>query len=374
VLALFALGWFSAYARRTGMFAGDWGWEFWLYFVGCSLMQTTLHELGHASAAWTLGFRVRKVSIGPLVFWNDRHGRRFRFEWKRLFDASGYVGAAPVTGEHARPRFMAVIAAGPAASLLAGALFAMVFFLLPGTPWQSWWRIAAFNSVLGFYYGIASLTPLGYSDGSMLFHLALQTVPGRQLMNRILLTQVQEDAEACHGRANFEEEVKLREKGLRLALEDGPGSALLVAVWHQTLGSAKMACDDWPGAVAEYRECLEFEAECTAHPPLAANAWSGLQKASAMRHDLAEARRVYAAVAPINEGQRQRIATAPAGPSPAPCWRRSTVTRASGRRRCRRLRKRSRCFRRTGTASCCGPCCMQAGPSVSCNWAAPRPA
>ncbi len=139
----------------------------------------------------------------------------------------------------------------------------------------------------------------------MLFHLILWTRHGRALINHLQAAQIHEDADACHGRADFEKEVELREAAMLRAQEGGAGSAVAIALCHQSLGHARLALEDWPGAEAEYRKCLGFEAECALHPPLAANAWLGLERACLERHHVAELGRAYAGAVPVIEGRKK---------------------------------------------------------------------
>ena len=274
-----------------------WGW--WIYLIPVFLANTAVHELGHALAAWTLRHSVRAVSIGPLTFSKDLYGYHFQFDWTHLLDSSGYMRSVPTLNRHVRLRQIAIVAAGPAASLVSGLLALAVFYALPVTNWRSYWGIVALDSVLGLCFALMSMIPVGYSDGTMLFHLILWTGPGQILIERLAIYQMLEDAEACHGRADFEKEVRLREMTLQQALQGKEDNAMTIAVCHQYLGHAKMAFEDWTGAEMSFRKCLEFQEECTANPSLAANVWTLLHATCVERHHVAEARRTYAIAATI---------------------------------------------------------------------------
>src|SRR5215471_9689622 len=56
-------------------------------------LQIALHECGHALAAVLVGFRVKVLAIGPLVFSNEPGGRRLQFQWRGLLLPGGYMGA-----------------------------------------------------------------------------------------------------------------------------------------------------------------------------------------------------------------------------------------------------------------------------------------
>ncbi|HEV3330408.1 MAG TPA: M50 family metallopeptidase [Bryobacteraceae bacterium] len=276
-----------------------------LYLIVFGLFITAVHELGHAIVAWALYHRVRVINIGPFTFSNFGHGYQFHFQWQRLLNGGGHVAAIPSDGRHLRLKLIAVIAAGPAASLLNALLMFAIFLSLPGTSWQSYWWIPGFIGVLAITDGVLNLVPAGYSDGSMLFHTILWTRHGQALINHLQAAQLNEDADVCHKQADFEKEVELREAAFTRAREGGDGSAVAIALCHQSLGHARLALEDWPAAEVEHRACLAFEAECALNPPLAANSWLGLQRACLERHHLAEAARAYAGAAQVIEGRKK---------------------------------------------------------------------
>jgi tetratricopeptide (TPR) repeat protein len=300
VLALLTL-----WAQHNGLPVWRPGWKWWLYLVVFLLIQTALHELGHAGMAWSLFFRVRVISIGPFTFWNNGYGYQFRFEWKRTLDASGYMGAVPVNEDSLYLKVVAVTAAGPLTSLATGLLLLLLFFALPGSGFEAWWWVIAFNAALAFCDALISLMPFGYSDGSMLYHLIRRTEPGMQLLNSSRIAMGQEQAEVCHRSGDFQKEVELRAEALESARACGAGNAMAIAASHQALGHAKLEAEDWLGAEAEFRACLQYEAECKLNPPVMANAWSGLQKACLERYWIAESQRVGAAAINVLTQRKQ---------------------------------------------------------------------
>src|SRR5439155_26009826 len=140
---------------------------------------------------------------------------------------------------------LAVIAAGPMASFGFGLASLGVFLALPGTGWQGYWWVPAFNAVLAFWYVAVCLLPMGYSDGSMLFHLGLGTSAGKLLNGRLILSKLAADAEAYHQRAEFYKETELGERALETAKKAGEGNAIRIASCHQGLGQAKLSIEDW---------------------------------------------------------------------------------------------------------------------------------
>jgi tetratricopeptide (TPR) repeat protein len=295
----------TLYAQHAGMPAWNPGWTWWIYLFLFLLVQTVLHEFGHAVTAWTLYYRVRLVAIGPLIVWNDGYGYQCRLEWKRFFDSDGYMGAAPASEDNLLFNQIAIVAGGPLFTMLSGGLLLLLFLCLPGTRGQWAWWIVAFNAVLGLCHAAMNLVPAGLPDGAMLYHLILDTPTGRHLLNRAKVSLAHEQAEAAHFRADFEKEVEFRRAALQLAEQDGEANALAIALGHQGLGYAKLASQDWHGAQVEFLKSLEFSAECEFDPALHANSWSGLQKACMERYAVFEpSRAIAAAVKAIEERQR----------------------------------------------------------------------
>jgi len=299
------MAWFQQYARRLWMPAWKTHGEGLLYLIAFGLWITAIHEMGHAIVAWAFCHRVRRINIGPFTFSNTSFGYQFHFQWNRLLSGGGHVAAIPTDGEHLRLKLIAMILAGPGASLLNGFLMFVVFLSLPGTNWQSYWWIPGFICVLSVFDCVLNLVPAGYSDGSMLFHLILWTRHGQGLIQHLQAAQMHEDADACHKQADYEKEVELREAALRRAQEGGEESALAIAASHHSLGHARKSLGDWPGAEAEFRKCLGFEAECALNPPMAAGAWLGLQRVCITRHHVDEAARAYASAVPLLEGRKK---------------------------------------------------------------------
>jgi tetratricopeptide (TPR) repeat protein len=296
--------WFSLSAQRAGMPEWHPGWKLWFWMCVFIFVNTALHESGHAIVAWAVGFTVRVFSIGPVTFWRGGHGPRFRIDWGRLFDGGGYIGAVPVCDRNLRWNEIAIIAAGPVTNALVCLISLDVFFALPGTAWQGWWWVAALNACAAGLMAIGNLIPVGYCDGTMLFHLILNTPAGRLLLDHRRVTEIQEEAIACHDRADFEKEIALKQAMLDRALEAGPENAFVIAACHQALGSAYVQIDEWTAAELHYRKSLEFEGELAANPTLAANVWCGLQLVAVRRLDSAAAGSATASALALLERQR----------------------------------------------------------------------
>ena len=303
--ALGSLGFVQRWAVHRGMPPAHWGLGFWVCLFVLLLVQVAIHELGHAAVAWAMYYRVRVVSIGPFTFSQDRYGFHRGFDWKKLFHSGGYTGSTPTSAENARFKHIAVVAAGPLASLLTGFLFALATFLLPGSSLQSSWWFTATGAMIGILFGLTSLIPVGYSDGSMLFHLLSWTGAGRILLSNQARAADQELAVAEHDRADFEKEAEIKRRMLDRALEGGPANSMAIAASHQTLGHALLAAEDWPAAEAEFQRALSFEAELRANPSLAANVWSGMVIARSQRRQVVELEQAYTAAVTAIRGRKQ---------------------------------------------------------------------
>jgi hypothetical protein len=87
-------------------------------FVGTMVAAMLVHEAGHFLASVLLGFRMLGASIGPFQLQVLHRNWKISYSARRFFTAS--VSAVPATMRWWRPRMMAVIAAGPLATLSAG--------------------------------------------------------------------------------------------------------------------------------------------------------------------------------------------------------------------------------------------------------------
>jgi hypothetical protein len=258
---------------RLNTLSARWGLPLWrpgvlwvVYFFGLLLLGTLVHELGHALTAWVLYSRFKGISVGPFTWTCIRDGHSFSFEWKKLLDAGGFVASVPASGDKQRFNLIATVAGGPVASLVSGCFCLAVWAALPGSGWEAFWGPIALYSCLSLYQGIFALIPIGYCDGSMLYHLIRWDLPGRELLSTLKIAQIEDDAEAAGTQADFEKRVELRQAALDLALEQGERGAMITAISYQGLGHAKLAQEDWPGAAAAFTAALKFEAEIALSP------------------------------------------------------------------------------------------------------------
>jgi hypothetical protein len=300
--ALFAPVWLDPLAKRWGL--ADWspGIVFPLYLMAGQLLQVIVHESGHTLMAWAFDYEFKEICVGPVIFLNDGNGREIQFQWTRMIFAGGHVGVIPRSDRNLRWKLIAFVAAGPAASLLMGLATLAAFVAAPQMQWRDHWWIFGLMTTLGLYGGIISLVPLGYSDGSMLFHLVLGTPEGGQLLDRQVLTRVHAEAEEHHGHADFAREVACWQR----AIDGFPPTFSGFGLCYQGLGHSRLTTHDWPGAEDAFRKCLEFEADMATNPVLAVNVWSLLHKALIEQGRSEEAGRVYAKALELLEA-RARI-------------------------------------------------------------------
>jgi len=168
---------YSAWAR--------WAWNLGLPHPGLvkgillltltGLLAVTLHELGHTLCGLSLGQKLIAFLAGPFQ-WRFSAGRwRFRFDPLGLLTTGG--GAATVPRRLGEPawRDLAMIAAGPLASLLAGIVGLWAALNVIDTPGENLWFLIAMFGSIALKDAIVNLVPLrtaaGYSDGARILQL-----------------------------------------------------------------------------------------------------------------------------------------------------------------------------------------------------------
>ncbi|HEV2324441.1 MAG TPA: site-2 protease family protein [Terracidiphilus sp.] len=151
------------------------GLGFWALFFAASLVDSALHEAGHATVGLALRMQLRAFAVGPLR-WAVREGRwTFQFQPRNLLSLGGATGVIPVDPNQSRWAEIAMIAAGPAASLAAGAAATAAAFMVKGTQLGGAWEFLALASTFGFISFAFNLIPLRpqalYSDGARIYQL-----------------------------------------------------------------------------------------------------------------------------------------------------------------------------------------------------------
>ena len=281
------------YAHRLGLPQTRLGREFWLYLVGGELLVITLHEFGHAFAAWAVHFRFKVINIGPLTVWKDATGHRHsRFDWKRLLCGGGYTGAVPTSDRNLRLNQILVVFAGPFVSLNACLLLLLLFLNLPGTAGEGYWMTVGIFAVLFGVDFIINLIPLGYTDGTLLLHLVLWTRKGREFSAAWLSTKHVEEADQRRAEVDFESEVELRRNVLDQALAHGHQNSVELAVKYQALGFAEVNAKRLPEAEQSLTKSLDILKQCgNPHPLAEANSWKGLHQVYRLQQRAADSSR-----------------------------------------------------------------------------------
>lgn len=96
-------------------------WKWLLSSVLLFLFNVGAHEMGHVGTAALLARCINIVNIGPGTFSKESDEHSVKCELKKLLAFGGYMGSVPIHCRQLRVRQIAIIAAGPIASLLGGA-------------------------------------------------------------------------------------------------------------------------------------------------------------------------------------------------------------------------------------------------------------
>ncbi|MBC7768428.1 MAG: M50 family metallopeptidase [Phycisphaerales bacterium] len=144
VLVITALALSPTYALGAG-----------LLFVGLlagAFLAIAVHELGHALAAWLVGWRVWIISVLGVVV---RFGHAPRLSTRLSHDVGGYVlGTPPDDAHDTKWRSIVFTAGGPLASVLTGPLFIAWVATLPRDGWETATGAGVLGAMLAF--GVAS--------------------------------------------------------------------------------------------------------------------------------------------------------------------------------------------------------------------------
>jgi len=295
-LLIFSWGLLMQQGENLGLQATTlrpWLWLIW--FCG-SLADITVHELGHTLAAWAVGFRIRSICIGPLLIWNHpEKGRRFEWQWKRLFVPSGYVGCIPSSEHGVRWNMVFIVVCGPLISIITGlGLFSMLL-AAPGSAWKSYWEVLATLTVIFVVDSLANLIPAGELDGARLWHLILWSDQGKSYVAALRSGKFHGDATAKRNAGNLEGEVELLGRALQEAVDGGERRPERMAVHHTSLGFALLRVKRWPEAEIHLKKSLEYLGSGDFDPILEANARMGLQNLYHYMQRAGESERSYEA-------------------------------------------------------------------------------
>jgi len=139
------------------------------------LLVLAIHEAGHAVGGVLVRMKLIGFVVGPLQWYREYGRLTFTFRTARLLAFVGQTMVAPATLQNFRNRKAVQVAAGPAASLLAGAAAIAAISVARGKPWAIEWGILAVFATITTLVGLFNLVPFGskamYSDGAKLYQL-----------------------------------------------------------------------------------------------------------------------------------------------------------------------------------------------------------
>jgi hypothetical protein len=141
--------------------------------LGAYYAMIAVHELGHALAGLGVGFRLRSLRVGPLLFRGPLRVSLYRGPGAAI---NGVAELMPVATDAPVPRGVAMVLGGPAANFLS----AIAVFALP-------FPMTAFTACFGAFSianGLSDLVPfegrLGVSDGRRIWMLLRQRDRGER--------------------------------------------------------------------------------------------------------------------------------------------------------------------------------------------------
>ncbi len=262
-------GWAILYGElRLGLLHEGLYVSYSLLLVPGQCLIVAIHEFGHALVALAVGFRFRSLNIGPLTTWkHPGEPRRYKFDANRILNASGYMGAVPGSGLHVRSNAILVVFAGPFAALMTALCLWLLCFSLQDTRWAGWWHLAAMVGALGVADFVVNLLPIGYSDGTMLWHLILWTEKGKQLYSKFKTSTLHDDASHQRHQFNFAAAVEMRRKALEEVLARGDTASLDLARAYLAFGSAQAEVHSNDEAERNLKKAVEVLESCHKVPP-----------------------------------------------------------------------------------------------------------
>lgn len=138
------------------------------YFLAIALV-VTVHELGHLTAGWLVGFRFSFIAVGPLSL-KLEYGR-LKLHFRSSMPAAGYAGMHINRVRRLRRRLLIFTVAGPLSNLLAAGVTA-IFLYYPFPVARSVWHYlpAHIFFQISLITGLVNLLPfrLGvlFTDGA----------------------------------------------------------------------------------------------------------------------------------------------------------------------------------------------------------------
>jgi Zn-dependent protease len=127
-----------------------------ILFPVAAFISILIHELGHLTAGWCVGFRFRSIAIGPFAIHLEHGKLRLRFRWPFITSSSGYAIMDVDTVLRLRRRLMLYIAAGPIANLIT----VPIALLFTNHRFSSF---AALLTIISILMSVVNLLPLPVS-------------------------------------------------------------------------------------------------------------------------------------------------------------------------------------------------------------------
>lgn len=146
--------------------------------VSLTVASTLVHEFGHLVGAWVAGFRTMAVGIWPIVLLRPMGRPSIIRLHPRPSLGLGIVLSVPIETHDLRRRLIYVTGGGPGASLLAGVLALVGFFVLTPEPAASSSRalflalVAGAAGLISLMFACVTLLPVhAMTDGARLLAL-----------------------------------------------------------------------------------------------------------------------------------------------------------------------------------------------------------
>lgn len=149
---------------------------FWPLLLFAVLTEVLIHECGHAFVGRALGMRLRAFIVGPFQWRVDSGRWKFRFLPGKMLSGGGATALVPTDPKQSHWDMIAMIAAGPFASLCTGMTMFAATFLVLGTRYEPCWEFFSLVSTFGFIGFVVNLIPgrpeALYSDGAQIYQIA----------------------------------------------------------------------------------------------------------------------------------------------------------------------------------------------------------
>lgn len=133
------------------------------------------HELGHALVGWAFGMKLRSFAVGPFELGIHDGRWRFRFSPGQLFATGGHTAMVHTRANYPLWWDVAMVAAGPVASLCIGSVALWATLTAKGRPWEPAWELLAIIAVFSLFAFVANLIPAlpeaNYSDGAHIYQI-----------------------------------------------------------------------------------------------------------------------------------------------------------------------------------------------------------